>query len=192
MHIAAFQSLIDETRQWMEEKEGERIRVRAASDKLFENRFSKERMKDPDFSSSVIEMLDVIDEMQSIRNADNKLPDDHYVNDLKYKAVVTRMLSSQAWSKQKLWLWLENEDTDLETLSEMSLKDAHRKWLAFLKQRQHAVADVGSDKRRVAAIKILQCKGFIANGDVLEEENEGEPLIYAAAADSWAIEDLQA
>ena len=148
--------------------------------------------EDPEFVFWLLERLRVFDQMQSIKNSDSELPDDHFVNDLKYKAVVTRMLSSQAWSKQKLWLWLENPIADFETFYDMSLKSAHRLWLSFLKQRQHAVADVGSDKRRVAAIKILQCKGLIASDNLLAEENDGEPLIYTAAADSWAIEDLQA
>jgi hypothetical protein len=61
--------------------------------------------------------------LQKIKNADAKLPDHHYVNDLQYKALVSRMLASQEWAKQKLWLWLENEETSIKLIgSWFSLK----------------------------------------------------------------------
>jgi hypothetical protein len=113
------------------------------------------------------------------------------VNDLKYKALVTRMLSSQEWAKQKLRLWLANQETNIRTVGRTPLKSAHRQWLSFLKQRQHAVAVAGSVERKTAATKILQCKGLMVTDDASTEEADGEPLIYAAAADGWALDDLQ-
>jgi hypothetical protein len=130
--------------------------------------------------------------MQEIMDADARLPDGDYVNDLKYKALVSRMLSAQDWSKQKLMLWLENQESSIANLSDISLKSAHREWLTFLKQRQFSVAVAGSDERKAAAVKILQCKGLMVTNDVSTEELDGEPLIYAAVADGWALDDLQA
>jgi hypothetical protein len=60
-----------------------------------------------------------------------------------------------------------------------------------LKQRQHAVAAAGSVQRKAAAVKILQCKGLMVTEDASVEEADGEPLIYAAAADGWALEDVK-
>jgi len=60
-----------------------------------------------------------------------------------------------------------------------------------LKQRRHSVAVRGSNERKSSAVKILQCKGLMVTEDVLTEEADGEPLIYAAAADGWALDDLQ-
>jgi hypothetical protein len=105
-------------------------------------------------------------------------------------ALVTRMLSSQEWAKQKLRLWLENEEASIGTIAWTELKSAHRQWLSFLKQRQHAVAAAGSVQRKAAAVKILQCKGLMVTEDASVEE-AGEPLIYAAAADGWALEDVK-
>jgi hypothetical protein len=129
--------------------------------------------------------------MQTMKDADAKLPDDDYLNDLKYKALVTRMLFSQEWAKQKLWLWLENQEIGIWGVSDTELKSAHRLWLSFLKQRKHAVAAAGSSERKRAAVKILQCKGLMVTDSVSTEEADGEPLIYAAAADGWALDDLQ-
>ena len=129
--------------------------------------------------------------MQEIKDEDALLSDDEYVNDIKYKALVTRMLSSQAWAKQKLMLWLENQQTNILDIIYSPLRSAHREWLAFLKQRQHAVASAGSDERKNAAVKILQCKGLMVTQNASTEEADGEPLIYAAAADGWALDDLQ-
>jgi hypothetical protein len=69
------------------------------------------------------------------------------------------MLSAQEWSKQKLFLWCENQETDIYIVGmNTSLKSAHRQWMAFLKQRRHSVAVRGSNERRSSAVKILQCK----------------------------------
>ena len=182
MHIAAFKSVIDETKQWLHAyaEEGGLVQARAAMDKEYDKR--------TDLSWFISKTLQ---HMQTMKNADAKLPDDDYVNDLKYKALVTRMLSSQEWAKQKLRLWLENQETNIATVGDTPLKSAHRQWLSFLKQRQHAVAVAGSVERKTAAVKILQCKGLMVTHDASTEEADGEPLIYAAAADGWALDDLQ-
>jgi 5-hydroxyisourate hydrolase-like protein (transthyretin family) len=184
MHISAFKSVIDETKQWMQayaEEDG-RLQARAATDKEYE----EGGFDISEFISCTIE------QMQEIKDADSALPDSSYVDDLKYKALVARMLSSQEWAKQKLKLWLENEETMITDIYCCELKSVHRQWLTFLKQRQHSVAVAGSDQRKQAATKILQCKGLMVTDDALTEEADGEPLIYAAVADGWALDDLQA
>ena len=181
MNITAFKSVIDETKQWMSAyaEEGGRAQARAQTDIFYRI--------DHDISWFISE---TIKQMQAIMNADAKLPDDVYVNDLKYKALVTRMLSSQEWAKQKLWLWLDHQEIDIY-IGSTSLKSAHRQWLSFLKQRKHAVAVAGSNERKTAAVKILQCKGLMVTDNVSTDEADSEPLIYAAAADGWALDDLQ-
>ena len=182
MHIAAFKSVIDETKQWLHAyaEDGGQAQARAATDKQYDEY--------TDLSWFISKTLR---HMQTMKDADAELPDDDYVNDLKYKALVTRMLSSQEWAKQKLRLWLENQETNIYTVGHTPLKSAHRQWLSFLKQRQHAVAVLGSVERKTAAVKILQCKGLMVTHDASTEEADGEPLIYAAAADGWALDDLQ-
>ena len=184
MHVSAFKSVIDETKQWMQEyaEEGGRALSRAATDKEY-------GVSGRDISWLISE---TVKQLQKIKNADAKLPDDHYVNDLQYKALVSRMLSSQEWAKQKLWLWLENQETNIKLIgSWFSLKALHQQWLSFLKQRQYSVADAGSSMRKTAAVKILQCKGLMVTDNASTEEADGEPLLYAAAAEGWALEDLQ-
>jgi hypothetical protein len=185
MHIVAFKAVIDETKQWMQAhaEENGRAQARAATD--------KEYVKNARYGQDVSWFIsETLEQMQAIKDADSELPDGDYVNDLKYKALVTRMLSSQEWAKQKLRLWLENEETNI-SVAFSELKSAHRQWLSFLKQRQHAVAAAGSAQRKAAAVKILQCKGLMVTNDVSMEDADGEPLIYAAAADGWALEDVK-
>ena len=183
MHITAFQSIIDETEQWMQAhaEEGGRAQARGTTDQEY----------NPDGYSISFLISKTINQMREIKDADAELPDDDYVKDLKYKALVTRMLNSQAWAKQKLFLWLQNQETCIGKVGCTSLKSGHRQWLSFLKQRQYKVAGAGSDERKAAAVQILQCKGLMVSDDVLTEDADGEPLIYAAAADGWALDDLQ-
>ncbi len=87
MHIAAFKSVIDETKHWLQayaEEDG-RLQARTATDKEYGN-------YGYDFTRLISK---TIDEMQEIKDADAKLPDSNYVDDLKYKALVTRMLSTR-------------------------------------------------------------------------------------------------
>jgi hypothetical protein len=181
MHISSFQAIIDETQHWMQAhaEDGGRAQARAATDKNY-GEFGRY------FSCFISKTMDY---MREIKDADAELPDGDYVNDLKYKELVTRMLSSQAWAKERLFLWLENQDTDIYTVHNTSLKSAHRQWLSFLK-RQHKVASPGSDERKAAAVKILQCKGLMLSDNIVTEKADGEPLIYASAV-GWALEDLQ-
>ena len=184
MHVVAFKAIIDETKQWMQAyaEENGRAQARAATDKEY-------REGGCDISRLISKTLE---QMQRIKDADSELPDGDYVNDLKYKALVTRMLSSQEWAKQKLRLWLENEETNIRfIITRTEMKSAHRQWLSFLKQRQHAVAAAGSVQRKAAAVKILQCKGLMVTEDASLERADGEPLIYAAAADGWDLEDVK-
>jgi hypothetical protein len=184
MHLMAFKSLIDETKCWMQahaEQDG-RARVRATADKEYGK-----------YGSGISRLIsETVKQMQEFLDTDSDLPDNDYVNDLKYKALVFRMLSAQDWSKQKLKLWLENEETDIRSVTDSPLKSAHRQWLSFLKQGRYSIAPAGSEQRKTAAIHILQCKGLMATDDASTEELDGEPLIYAAVADGCALEDLQA
>ncbi len=184
MHITAFKCLIDETRQWMRaySAEGGRAEMRAATDK----EYGQYGMYDIAWFIS-----ESIQQMQAIKDADATLQDEEYVNDLTYKALVTRMLLSQECAKQKLCLWLEHQETNIGDIGWTPLKSAHRQWLSFLKQRQHAVADAGSDKRKISAVRILQCKGLMFSNSASTEVADDEPLIYMAAADGWEPQDLK-
>ncbi len=175
MHITAFKSAIDDTQHWMRLNIADnqhRVDQRATADRL----------------SWFVEKT--INQLREIKEEDERLSDEVFVNDLKYKALVTRMLSLQECAKQKLWLWFENQGSNIVDIGSLTLKTAHRQWLSFLKQRQHAVAVEGSDMRRYAAVKILQCKGLMTSDNALEEA-DGEPLIGTAVADGWALDDVK-
>ncbi len=189
MHVSAFKSVIDETKRWMrayaEDNRG-LVQARAATDREYRDSGSDNERRDiPYLINSTIEQL------TRIQTQDSQLPHHDYVDDLTYKALVSRMLSSQAWAKQKLLLWLENQETTISGVVRKSLKDAHREWLSFLKLRKYSIAFVGSDERKSAAVKILQCKGLIVSDNASTEMADEEPVVYAAVADSWALEDLR-
>jgi hypothetical protein len=183
LHIAAFKTTIDETKQWMQSyaEEGGRAQARAPTDDSY-----------GEYGYSIFTFIsNVLKKMEKAMQIDSMLPVDDYINDLKYKALVTRMLSSQAWAKQSLYLWLEDPKSRIQEVDGNSLKDVHRGYLMFLLQERRAVLGTGGSKLRTAALKILQCKGLMVTDNVSFEEADGEPLIYAAAADSWALDDLQ-
>jgi hypothetical protein len=182
MHLSAFKSVIDETKRWMQEYADEDLRARMRSET--DKHYKEGECDIKQLISSTIK------EMQETRKAHEKLDTKCYVDDLKYKALVTRMLSSQECAKQKLWLWLENEEMNIFSIIRLDFKSAHGKWLSFLKQR-YAVAAPGTRQLEAVAVQILQCKGLMVTNDASTEDADGEPLIYAAAGDGWALEDVK-
>jgi hypothetical protein len=188
IHLAALKSLIDETEHWMQmyvEAHPDLVQASAARDNHAPADFFC--FEDPDIFDYISHTME---QMRRIQNSHCDIPDDDYVNDLKYNALVTQMLSTQAWAKQKLISYLGNAQLSVHDLYLKSLRTAHRMWLSFLK-RQHSATSVGSEERKKAAVKILQCMELMVTNDASTEQSEGEPLIYTAAADGWAAEDLQ-
>ena len=160
-------------------EEGERLHLRAFIDKCY-------NAGDKDISWLISK---IVDQMKEFQKADFELPDEAYVNDLKYKATVTRMLSSQAWAKEKLLLWFVEQNITIDDIYLTPLKHAHREWFSAIK-RQYNAASTSSIERKMAATQILQCKGLMVSDDALKEETDGMPIICAAAADGWALDDL--
>jgi hypothetical protein len=181
MYITAFKSIIDETHLWMRAyaEEGERLQLRASTDKRY-------NAGDKDIAWLISK---IIDQMKEFKEADSELPVEDFVNDLKYKATVTRMLSSKAWAKEKLLLWFLEQNITIDDIYLTSLKQAHREWFSVIK-RQYNAASTSSIERKVAATQILQGKGLMVSDDALKEETDGMPIICAAAADGWALDDL--
>jgi ankyrin repeat protein len=187
LHIAAFKSLISETMQWIiaEMDTNGRAETRAAAD-----RSSDDTLRDflSDWRENFLYNLEW--SLEDIMEQHNMRGFDEYTNNLKYKALVTHMLNAQEWAKQTLKLWFENPEVKIVDLIGKNMKTCHRKWLSFLRQQKHATAEV-KEERKDAAVKILQCKGLIATDDPSTEKVEDEPIIYAAVADGWALEDLK-
>jgi ankyrin repeat protein len=187
LHLSAFKALISETIQWIAntmDMDGQAI-TRYANDRSASG--------DKDYFVRGMRGYFLEDTEQALMNImmeHNQRGIDEYVDNLKYKALVTHMLNVQEWAKQKLMLWLENSKVEIERIYNDWLLSCHRQWLSFLRH-QHANTDVGSKERRCAAIKILQCKGLILTDNPFTEKVEKDPIIYAAVADSWAFEDLK-
>jgi hypothetical protein len=205
MHETAFKNVIEESKQWMHDQKyrcktklmnrweqtnqshqtsllsqqsKEHSRKAMMSHGL--SRKIQERKIDRDIDTFIEETLK---QLQDVKAADFDLEDAEYANDLKYKTLVTRMLSLQQWSKEKLQLWIE-KGTSIEEMCCTSMKSAHRQWMSLLRKRP--VSD-----RSSTAVELLQCKGLIVNDEDLKAEMNGETLISAAVADGWAFEDLQ-
>jgi hypothetical protein len=194
MHETAFKNAIEESKQWMQDqtdwckkelrnrwKKNNEMHLKSLSQAESERKsFVHLRRLNEEIKTFIGA---TVKQLQDVKDADWNLEDIEYANDLKYKTLVTRMLSLQQWSKDKMQLWIE-KGTSIKDICRTSLKAAHRQWMSLLKQR--SVSD-----QRNTAVKLLQCKGLIVNEEDLKAETYGETLISAAVADGWAFEDLQ-
>ena len=81
-----------------------------------------------------------VESLNSILSKHKELPESDYTDDLKYSAIVTQMLSVQAWAKHKVDYFDQHYSFNLfhpqqesrlrqKEFSEMPLEDAHAYWL---------------------------------------------------------------
>jgi hypothetical protein len=117
-----------------------------------------------------------------------RLDIEHYVNDLKYSDLVTRMLEYLAWSKEKLHLRIESASESAAVSVARSLQDSHRLWLELLKSKFSAAIQGSADKRNIA-VRILQSRGLMS-GSNASEMVDGVPIIIKAARESWSASDV--
>jgi hypothetical protein len=109
--------------------------------KIFEcNLFMCERMGEIEVKAiRAFERLSV-ESLNAIMSKHKELPDSDYTDDLKYSAIVTQMLSVQAWAKHKIDYFDHTHGFELfypqqkslllqKEFSEMSLEEAHANWL---------------------------------------------------------------
>ena len=116
---------------------------------------------------------------------------EEYVDDGAFRALVGEMLDTKAWAKEKKELWMRDASQYICFLQGWSLRECHRLWQSFLRQRIVAAA-AGSGDRASASLELLLSRGFVKRGVRGEANADGEDVMVQAGGDGWAAGDIAA
>jgi hypothetical protein len=115
---------------------------------------------------------------------------EEYVDDGTFRALVGEMLDAKAWAKEKKELWIKDASQMICYLQGWSLRECHRLWQSFLRQRVSATA-ASSDKAS-ASLQLLVSRSLVKRGVVEEVNADGEHVMVQAGGDGWSAMDIHA
>jgi ankyrin repeat protein len=110
-----------------------------------------------------------------------------YSNDAAFRMLVSEILDNKSWAMEKKQLWMQDESQLICFLQDYSLRECHRLWQTYLKQRIAASIDPVD-----ASLNLLVSKGLIKQGVRGELNSDGEELLIQAGADGWHAGDVTA
>jgi hypothetical protein len=114
-----------------------------------------------------------------------------YVDDGMFRSLVSEMLDTKAWAKEKARLWIQDASQNICFLQGWSLRDCHRLFQSFLRKNIDCAAD-GSLQKATASIELLISRGLVSRGVRGEVNADGEDVMVQAGGDGWVSGDIAA
>lgn len=196
MHIAAFVAAVDEVRNEIQaEFDACNGAARLARDRT---RHQKDTGLGGEEGKGSWDMADVLscitNQCTAVLQRHKALPPADFVDDGNFRSLVTDVLNTKQHAKEKLRLWLHDDNQLVVFWSGYTLRDAHRLWLGCVRRRLSiACGQTGStaDAAASAALLLLQVKGRVKSraGDI---NTDGEAAFVEAGGDGWDPEDVRA
>jgi ankyrin repeat protein len=112
-----------------------------------------------------------------------------YIDDGAFRALMSEIMDTKAWAKEKMQLWMMDERLLICFLQDWSLRECHRLWQSYLQQCINRIS-VGSHERAHASLQLLIARGL---GNGLGYLNaDGENVMVQAGGDGWSAKDIRA
>ncbi len=116
------------------------------------------------------------------------LSPDTFVDEAMFRLLVTDLLNTKQFAKEKLRLWLHDNNQLVVFWSGYTLRDAHRLWLNHARKQVRAAQTDGLNAAS-AALLLLQVKGRVRTC-VADRSIDGETAFVEAGGDGWDAEDV--
>jgi hypothetical protein len=118
------------------------------------------------------------------------LPPSDFVDDFTFRSLVSDLLNTKQFAKEKLQLWLHDDSQLVVFWSGYTLRDSHRLWLSHTrKSLQLAQTQRNPDRIAHSALTLLQVKGRVRTS-AEELSTDGEAAFVEAGGDGWQEEDV--
>jgi hypothetical protein len=180
-HLAAFRYTIQEVRQELSKKINKHGASRIAAD--FYREFAGHKYTCDGLVGKIM------DECMRRLDVHKDIEADKFANDEIFRHLVTEMLNVKTMAKSKLKLWLYDLTECIMQLESVSLRNAHRKYLGFLRK---SMLVQSREQRRDTALKMCSLKGLIATDvDEVDDIDLGETKLESASADGVGSGDLK-
>ena len=194
MHIAAFAAMVDEVRH--------EIEVEAAACGG-EARLARDRTRDQKDTglggvqgkgcwSLADVLLCIMKQCEAVLQRHRALPPSDFVDDSMFRALVTDLLNTNQFAKEKLRLWLNDDNQYVVFWAGYTLRDAHRLWLGLVRRRLTAAHHSAKQSDvAAAALLLLQVKGRVRTS-AADCNTDGEVAFVEAGGDGWDEEEVRA
>jgi hypothetical protein len=113
-----------------------------------------------------------------------------YVDDSAFRVLVSEMLDTKDWAKQKVRLWTDNPLQFIGFLQGCSLRHCHRMWQSFL--RKSISRTTQSSERVALCLELLISRGLVKRSVSGDLNADGEDVIVQAGGDGWVAGDIVA
>jgi ankyrin repeat protein len=114
---------------------------------------------------------------------------EEFVNDGVFRALVSEVLDTKAWAKEKKELWMQDASHRIYFLKDESLRTCHRMWQLFLRGNI-GTAGGAFPHGASASVLLLMSRGLVKRGVEREVNADGEDLMVQAGADGWNMTDI--
>jgi hypothetical protein len=152
-------------------------------------RFASNPEKDKGGVKATVEGLleGIVRQCEAVLAAHEERDEREYANNEVFKGLVAEMIETRRGAVSKLRLWLEDPTEHIRFCMGLPLRDAHRRYAAYLVRTVHAAGT--EEKRRAAAFEACKARGLLR--ERIDEVNDvGETPLVAAAADGTSAEDI--
>jgi hypothetical protein len=191
MHIAAFAAAVDEI--WNEiQAESERcdITSRLLRDRTRHQRDTGLGGVEGKGSWDVTDVLScIMCQCNVVLQRHKALPPADFVDDSNFRSLVADVLNTKQFAKEKLRLWLNDDNQLVVFWSGYTLRDAHRLWLGHVRKKLRIARD-NSKAAAAAALLLLQVKGRVKSCST-DINTDGEAAFVEAGGDGWDEEDVR-
>jgi hypothetical protein len=132
----------------------------------------------------------VLRQFEEVVERHKAVPATAYMDDTTFRSLVSEMLETKAWAKEKVLLWMEDVSQYISQVQDSwSLRVCHRKWQARLRQRLAAAADEPTQMSELG-VQLLQSRGLVKHAVRGEVNSDGEELLVVAGGDGWPASDI--
>jgi hypothetical protein len=167
-------------------------------------RLQRDTSRNPDGTFSAATLADyVIEQCNYVVKRHDEVTVKEYVDATVFRALVSEMMETQAWAKEKQRLWMQDASQPICFLQGFSLRQCHRMWQSFQRKRMEVACAVSCD-RKSASLELLKSRGLVGlmqqglrrdsnadKEDVMAQVNaDGEGVMIQAGGDGWTATDI--
>jgi ankyrin repeat protein len=181
LHLASAHAMVEELRCEL----GEWAAAPSAAERLLQDSTRGDTFTTTTLADAIVNQCEAV-----VKRHQEVVVED-YVDDGVFRALVSEMLDTKAWAKEKTQLWMRDATQFISQVQIWSLRDCHRLWLSFLRQRVSAAA-FHSSERASASLELLMSRGLVKRGVSGEANADGEDVMVQAGGDGWAQGDIAA
>ena len=133
---------------------------------------------------------EIIKQCDTVVKRHEKIPVKGFVDDDMFRGLVSEVLDTRAWAKEKKEVWMQDPHRYICEVWFWSLRHCHRMWQSFLRCCTARVAP-GLPADASSSLQLLKSRGLVRENPG-EKNADDESVMVQAGADGWTAADIDA